>query len=58
MLNQKEQDQVLDLVKKTKELIFRELEAAKVTVKGAADIDTGYHAGTAETFGVRIGEGV
>lgn len=40
MLNQKEQESVLLLVKKTKELIYRELEAAKVTVKGAADYVT------------------
>lgn len=40
MLNRDEQEDVLSLVKKTKELINRELEAAKVTVKGAADYVT------------------
>lgn len=40
MLNQKEQKEVIELVKKTRELIFRELEAARVTVKGAADYVT------------------
>ena len=40
MLNEKEQTEVLLLVRKTKELIYRELEAARVTVKGAADYVT------------------
>lgn len=40
MLNQKEQEIVLSLIKETKALIFREMEAAKVTVKGAADYVT------------------
>lgn len=40
MLKEAEQKQVLDLVRRTKELIFRELEAARVTVKGAADYVT------------------
>lgn len=40
MLNDKEQKEVLKLVTQTRELIFRELEAAKVTVKGVADYVT------------------
>lgn len=40
MLNENEQKEVIALVKKTKDLIFREMEAAKVTVKGAADYVT------------------
>ena len=40
MLNEHEQKEVISLVKKTKDLIFREMEAAKVTVKGAADYVT------------------
>lgn len=40
MLNEKEQKEVISLVKKSRELIYRELEAAKVTVKGAADYVT------------------
>lgn len=40
MLNRKEQERVLELVKGTKELILRELENARVTEKGAADYVT------------------
>lgn len=40
MLNQEEQKEVISLVKKTKELIYRELETAKVTEKGAANYVT------------------
>lgn len=40
MLSKKGQNQVLDLVRQTRELVTRELEKAKVTVKGAADYVT------------------
>ena len=40
MLNAAEQKKVIDLVYQTKELIFREMEHAKVTEKGAADFVT------------------
>ena len=40
MLNKEQQTQVIDLIYKTKELIFREKENAKVTEKGAADFVT------------------
>lgn len=40
MLRKEEQNQVLDLVRQTRELVMRELEKAKVTVKGAADYVT------------------
>ncbi len=40
MLEQKEQNEILSLVKKTRELIYKELESARVTVKGAADYVT------------------
>lgn len=40
MLNQEEQKEVISLVKKTRELIYRELETAKVTEKGAANYVT------------------
>lgn len=40
MLTKAEQNQVLELVKQTKPLIYREMEKAKVTVKGAADYVT------------------
>lgn len=40
MLNKEQQKQVLDFVYETKELIFSEMERAKVTVKGAADFVT------------------
>lgn len=40
MLEYQEQKEVLSLIKKTRELIYRELKAAKVTVKGAADYVT------------------
>lgn len=40
MLDQRQQEQVLALVKSTKKLIFRELESARVSVKGRADYVT------------------
>ena len=40
MLNKVEQKKVTDLVCQTKELIYREMEHAKVTEKGAADFVT------------------
>lgn len=40
MLNDTEIKMVLDLVRQTRELIYREMESAKVTVKGAADYVT------------------
>lgn len=40
MLEETEQKQVLELVRETRKLIFGELEAAQVTVKGAADYVT------------------
>lgn len=40
MLNAAEQKKVIDLVYQTKDLIFREMEHAKVTEKGAADFVT------------------
>lgn len=40
MLNKEEQKKVIDLVYQTKELIFHEMEHAKVTEKGAADFVT------------------
>lgn len=40
MLNKEQQKQVIDLVFEAKDLIWKELEHAKVTVKGAADFVT------------------
>ena len=40
MLNREEQKKVIELVCQAKELIFREMENAKVTEKGAADFVT------------------
>ncbi|MDO5337287.1 MAG: inositol monophosphatase family protein [Eubacteriales bacterium] len=40
MLNKTEQTQVISLIKKTRELIYREMRAARVTIKGAADYVT------------------
>lgn len=40
MLNEEEQKKVVSLVKKTRELIYREMERAEITVKGAADYVT------------------
>lgn len=40
MLNKEQQDLVIRLVRETRSLIFREMENARVTVKGAADYVT------------------
>lgn len=56
MLNREEQEQVLTLVKNTRELIMRELENARVTEKGAADYVTNVDMAVQEYLRKTLGE--
>lgn len=56
MLKETEVEKVLDLVKQTRELIYREMETAKVTVKGAADYVTNVDFAVQEFLKTELGK--
>ncbi|MDC7287004.1 inositol monophosphatase [Blautia schinkii] len=56
MLKETEVEKVLDLVKQTRKLIYREMETAKVTVKGAADYVTNVDFAVQEFLKTELGK--
>ena len=56
MLTKEEQKETVELVKAVKELIFREMESEKVTVKGAADYVTNVDFAVQEYFREKLAQ--